>query len=104
MILQQHPREWWDIFAMWVIGTFFVFIAFANKGLFAGFKRMWLTIGIGVGTIVCLTLLFITGEIHSLLDVIVFSVGFLLGIGPVIGIAYFLTRRWKRKEGIDEEK
>ena len=107
LILQQHPREWWDIFAIWVIGILFVFIAFANRGLYDldhGFKRKQLTIPIGVGIFVSLTLLFIAGKIHSALDVIVFLVSILLGIGPVIGIAYFLTRRWKRKEGIQDEE
>ena len=32
LILEQHPREYWDIFAIWVIGMLFVFIACANKG------------------------------------------------------------------------
>ncbi|MFH1614369.1 MAG: DUF6773 family protein [Planctomycetota bacterium] len=105
LILKQHPREWWDIFAIWVIGILFVFIAFANKGLFDhGFKRMWLTIGIGVTIIVFLTLLFIAGEIHSVADGAMYLGGILLGMGPVIAIAYFLNRRWKRKEGIEDEK
>ena len=104
LILKQHPREWWDIFAIWCIGIFFVFIAYANKGVFAhGFKRFWLTIGI-VNLIVLFTLFVIMGIIHSVVHVGVFLVSFLLGMGPVIGIAYFLNRRWKRKEGIEDEK
>ena len=104
LILKQHPREWWDIFAILVIGILFVFIAYANKGLFDhDFKRMWLTIGIGV-IIVNITLFFIMGKIHSVVHVGVFLVGLLLGMGPVIAIAHFLNRRWKRKEGIEDEK
>ena len=105
LILKQHPREFWDIFAIWVIGIFFVFIAYANKGLYdIGFKRFWLAIGIGVTISVTLTLLFIAGEIHSVVDVGLYLIGFLFGIGPVIAIACFLNRRWKRKEGIEDEK
>ena len=106
LILRQHPREFWDIFAIWVMGIFFVFIASANKGLYDidhSFKRMWLTIGIVV-PIVSLALLFIAGEIHSVADGCMYLGGVLLGIGPVIAIAYFLNRRWKRKEGIEDEK
>jgi CHASE2 domain-containing sensor protein len=104
LILQQHPREWWDIFAIWVIGILFVFIAFANKGLFDHRFGRSLTIGIGVGIIVFLTLTFIAGEIHSVVDVVMYLIGFLFVIGSVIGIVYFLNRRWKRKEGIEEEE
>ena len=103
-ILKQHPREFWDIFAIWVIGTLFVFIAYANKGVFDhSFKRLWLTIGI-VNLIVLFTLFFIMGQIHSVVDVGALLIGFLPGMGLVIGIAYFLNRRWKRKEGIEDEK
>ncbi len=104
LILKQHPRDWWDIFAIWVIGSLFVFIAYANKGVFAhGFKRYWLTIGIGV-IIGNITLFFIMGQIHSVVHVGVFLIGLLLGMGLVFGICHFLTWRWKRKEGIEDEK
>jgi len=104
LILKQHPRDWWDIFAIWVIGILFVFIAYANKGVFAhGFKRFWLTIFIGA-FIVNFTLFFIMGQIDSVVHVGGYLIGFLLGMGPVIGIAYFLNRHWERKEGIEDEK
>ncbi len=104
LILKQHPRDWWDIFAIWVIGILFVFIAYANKGVFAhGFKRYFLTIFIGV-FIVNFTLFFIMGRMHSVVHVGVFLVSFSLGMGLVIGTAHILNRRWKRKEGIEDEK
>jgi len=104
LILRQHPREWWDIFAIWVIGIVFVFIAYANKGIFdPGFKRFWLTIFIFL-IIGLFALFFFLGQIHSIVDVGTFLIGFLPGIGLVIGIAYFLNRQWKRKEGIEDEK
>jgi len=104
LILKQHPREIWDIFAIFCIGTLFVFFAYANKGVFDhGFKMRWLTIGI-VNLIVFFTLFFIMGQIHFVVDVSVFLISFLLGMGLVIGIAHFLNRRWKRKEGIEDEK
>jgi len=103
-ILKQHPRDFWDIFAIWVICSLYGFIAFANKGVFDhGFKRLWLTIGI-VNLIVLFTLFFIIGQIHSVFDVGVFLISYLPAMGLVIGIAYFLNRRWKRKEGIEDEK
>jgi len=104
LILKQHPRDFWDIFAIWCIGTFFVFIAYANKGLFDhAFKRRWLTICISV-IIGVLTLQFITGRMHSVVDVGGLLIGVLAGLGPVVGISYFLNRRWKRKEGLEDEK
>jgi len=104
LILKQHPREWWDIFAIWVIGIIFIFIAYANKGVFDhGFKRIWLTIGI-VNLILLFTLFSIMGQIHSVVDVGVYLIGYLPAMGLVIGIAHFLNRRWKRKEGIEDEK
>jgi len=109
LILKQHPRDWWDILTIWFIGIFFVFIACANKGVVGHVfnKRYWLGICIGV-TILIFTLNFIEGRIHSVVDVGVTLIGSLVsslaGVGLVIGIALFLSRRWKRKEGIEDEK
>jgi len=104
LILKQHPREFWDILAIFFIGMLYVFIAYANKGVLDhDFKRRWLTIGI-VNLIVLFALFFFMGQIHSVVDAGGALIGFLLGIGPVIGISYFLNRRWKRKEGIEDEK
>ncbi|MHC4622719.1 MAG: hypothetical protein ACYS4W_02340, partial [Planctomycetota bacterium] len=68
-----------------------------------GFKTRWLAICIGV-FIGIFTLSFIKGRINSVVDVGALLIGFLPGMGLVIGIAYFLNRRWKRKEGIEDEK
>ena len=104
LILKQHIRDFWDIFAIFFIGTFFVFIAYSNKGVLDyGFKRRWLTICIGA-VIGVFTWQFIARPMHSVVDVGAFLIGFLPGMGLVIGIAYFLNRRWKRKEGIEDEK
>ncbi len=103
-ILKQHPREFWDFFAIFLIANLFVFIAYANKGVFdLNFKRFWWSLGIFL-TILLFTLFFIKGEIRSVADGAMYLGGSLLGIGPVIAIAYFLNRRWKRKEGIEDEK
>ena len=103
-ILKQHPRDFWDFFAIFLIANLFVFIAYASKGVFDHrFKMTWLTIGIGV-FIVNFTLFFIMGRMHSVVDVGELLIGFLLGMGLVIGVVYFLNRRWKRKEGIEDEK
>ncbi len=104
LILKQHPRDWWDILAIWLIGILFVFIAYANKGVFDHrFKKFWLTICIFV-LIGIFTLFFIMGPIHSVVEVGAMLIGSLSGMGLVIGIAYFLNRHWKRKEGIEDEK
>ena len=104
LILKQHVRYFWDIFAILFIGAFFVFIAYARKGVLDhDFKRRWLAICISA-CIGALTVQFILGQIHSVVDVGVFLIGFLPGMGLCIGIAHFLNRRWKRKEGIEDEK
>ena len=104
LILKQHPRDFWDFIAIFILGTFFVFIAYASKGVLDhGFKRRWLTICIAA-FIGIITVQFITGQIHSVVDVGASLIGVLPGLGLVIGIAYFLNRRWKRKEGIEDEK
>ena len=104
LILKQHPREFWDFFAIFVIANIFVFIAYANKGVFDhGFKIFWLAICIGA-FIGILTVFFIMGRMHSVVDVGALLIGFLPGMGLVIAIAHFLNRRWKRKEGIEDEK
>ena len=104
LILKQHPRDFWDFIAIFFIGSLYGFIAFASKGVFdPGFKTRWLSICIGA-FIGIFTVFFIMGRIHSVVDVGALLIGFLPGIGLVIGIAYFLNRRWKRREGIEDEK
>ena len=104
LILKQHIRDWWDIFAIWFIGILYLFIAQANKGVLDhGFKRRWLAICIGA-FIGIFAVFFIMGRIHSVVDVGAVLIGFLPGMGLVIGIAHFLNRRWERKEGIEDEK
>ncbi len=103
-ILKQHPRDFWDFFAIFLIANLFVIIAYASKGAFAhNFKRFWLAI-FTVVFIVNFTLFFIMGRKRSVFNAGEFLIGSLLGMGLVIGILYFLDRRWKRKEGIEDEK
>ena len=103
-ILKQHPREFWDFMAIFFIANLYGFIAFASKGIFDHkFKRFWFAICIGI-IITNTTLMFIIGRVHSIVDLCVFLFASLLGVGLVIAIAYFLNRRWKRKEGIEDEK
>ncbi len=103
-ILKQHPRQFWDFMAIFFIVSLYGSIAFANKGVYAhNFKRYWLGIGIGVIT-VNITLFFIKGQINSIVDVGGMLIGLLIGMGLLIAVAYFLNRRWKRKEGIEDEK
>jgi len=105
LILKQHVWEFWDIFAIWFFGIFFVFFAYARKGVFAhhSFKRTWLPICIAV-IIVNFTLFLGMGPIHSVFEVGAFLISLLSGTGLAIGIAYLLNRRWVRKEGIEDEK
>jgi len=109
LILKQHIRDYWDIFAIFFIGTLFVFIAYAKKGVLDhDFKRRWLTICIAAPIAAAIiffpTWQSIAGQMPSVVYVGLFLIGFLPGMGLVIGIAYFLNRRWKRKEGIEDEK
>ena len=104
LILKQHPRDFWDFIAIFFIGSLYGFIAFANKGVFDyGFKRFWLAICIGA-FIGIFTAFFIMGRIHSVVDAGALLIGFLPGMALVIGIAYFLNRRWERKAGVEDEK
>jgi len=103
-ILKQHPRQFWDFMAIFFIASLYGFIAFSKKGVFdQNFKKFWFAICIGI-IIVNITLMFIIGRIHSIVDLCVFLFASLLGVGLLIAIAYFLNRRWKRKEGIEDEK
>ena len=103
-ILKQHPREFWDFMAIFFIASFYGFIAFSNKGVFDhNFKRYWFAICIVI-IFVNITLMFIIGRIHSIVDLCVFLFSSLFGVGLCIAIAYCLNRRWKRKEGIEDEK
>ena len=104
LILKQQPREIWDLLAIFCIGTLFVFIAYASRGVLGpGFKMRWLTIGI-VNLIVFLALLFFMGRMHSAVDAAAVLIGYLPAMGLVIAVSYYLNRRWERKEGIEDEK
>ena len=103
-ILKQDPREFWDFMAIFFIVSLYGSIAFANKGVFDhNFKRFWLSIGIGV-ILGNTALFFILGQIYSVAEVCTFLLGVIPGVGLVLAIAYFLNRRWKRKEGIEDEE
>ena len=107
LILKQHPREIWDIAAIFFIGTLYVFIASAKNGVIdpGFFKWRSLTIGFAIAAIIGFFMFqYIAGRTPSVVEVGAFMIGFLPGMGLVIGIAYFLNRRWKRKEGIEDEK
>jgi len=102
LILEQHIRYFWDIFVILIIGAFFVFGACARRGaLDHEFKRKWGAICISA-CIGALAVQFFLGRMRSIVDVGVFLVGFLPGMGLCIGIAHFLNWRWKRKEGIED--
>ena len=102
-ILKQHPREFWDFLAIFAIAIFYGFIAKATKGIFdQNFKRFWFGICIGI-IITNMTLMYIMGRIHSIVDLCVFLFSTLFGVGLIIAAAYFLNRRWKRKEGLEDE-
>ena len=104
LILKQHPREFWDILAILFIGMFFLCIAYAKAGFVPHVsKREWLTMGI-VNLVVFLTLLFIMGQMHSVVDVGALLLGFIPAMMLVIGVFHFLKRRWERKEAIEDEK
>ena len=103
-VLKQHPREFWDFFAIFLIVSLYGFIAFASKGAFdQRFKKTWLTIGITV-IVGNTALFFIMGQIHSIAELGAFLLGIIPSVGLVIAVTYFLNRRWKRKEGIEDEK
>jgi len=105
LILKQHPREIWDIIAIFLIVNIFFFFASANKGAI-DFGLRWKTVAICIaaGIIGLFTIHFITGRMFSFIDLSVLLFGCLLTMGLFFGIPYFLNRRWKRKEGLEDEK
>ncbi len=111
VILKRDPRDFWDIFAIFFIGTLYVGIACANKGVFGhGITRKSLTIAIPVGIIIGAAIIgfsawkFGMPGMDSVVDVLTLLIGTLLVMGLVFGVAHFLKRRWERKEGIEDEK
>jgi hypothetical protein len=104
LVLKQRPQEFWDIIAIFFIGMFFLCIAYARAGFVPLVsKRQWLTIGI-VNLVVLLTLSFIMGQMHSVVDAGAMLLGFIPATVLVFGVFHFLKRRWERKEGIEDEE
>ena len=111
VILKQHPRAYWDIIAIFFIGTLYVGIACANKGILGhGLTKRSLTIAFPVGMIIAAAIMGFSGwkfgapGMDSLIDVLALLIGTLLMMGLLIAAAYGLKRRWERKEGIEDEK
>jgi hypothetical protein len=103
-ILKQPPSQWWDIAAIWLIGVFFLFIVYAGKGVFDHcLKRLALTIGITV-IVVNTALFYLLGQIHSIRELGAFLLGVIPSVGLVFAAAYLLNRRWKQKQGLDEDE
>jgi hypothetical protein len=107
LILRQHPKEWWDIFAIFLIGTFYVYIGHAKNGVLDSHLFKWKTMTVGI-TCAAIAAIFvsqyITGRTFSVAEVGLFLIGFLPSMGLITGITYFLNRRWKQKEGLEDEK
>ncbi len=102
-ILKQHPRQFWDFMVIFFIASFYGFIALASKGVLDhNFKRFWFAICIAI-IITNMTLMYTILRIHSIVDLCVFLFSSLFGVGLIIAVAYFLNRRWKRKQGIEDE-
>lgn len=102
-ILKQHPREFWDFLAIFVIVSLYGSIAFANKGVFDhNFKRLSLTIGITV-IVVNTAIFFCMGQIKSITELGAFLLGVIPAIALVIAATYLLNRHWKRKAGLEDE-
>ena len=106
LILKQHIRDFWDICAIFFIGTLYACIAYANKGVLGhSFTRRSVTIGIaGAAIIGFFTWQFGPYPMNFVVYVGTVLIGSLTAIGLWIGIARPLNRRWKRKEGIEDEK
>ena len=104
LILKQHPREFWDIIAIFGIGMCFLSVAYARAGFVPLVsKRQWLTVGI-VNLVVLFTLFFVMGQMHSAVDAGAALLGFIPATVLVVGIFHFLRRRWERREASEEEQ
>jgi len=104
LVLRQPAKEFWDIFAIWVIGILFGFISFAVKGVFdVGFRRVIVPIVVIVLVAVPVTFL-VAGQIHSASRFFAVFISGALGMGLFVLAAYLLTRLWRRRHGLDDEK
>ncbi len=108
-ILKQHPRDFWDIFAIFFISTLYFFIARANSGTITidfSERKWWLTFGIAAlsACISFVLLQLIMTRTLSAVEVGTFLIGFFPGMILLIALAYFLNQRWKRKAGVEEEE
>ena len=109
LYLGQHPRECWDLIAVFFVGGVYCNIANVVRGNVrdlhgSSFPRLWERL-VRILLIVSLTILALNlwrGRIASVADLVEDWLGFLIIVPTGLVLLYFLVRRRKRGDDVTE--
>ncbi|MBT7914087.1 hypothetical protein HN588_09280 [Candidatus Bathyarchaeota archaeon] len=101
--LHQPVREYWDLGAIFFIGTGFVFLALLSKGGYSGnlgrhFKIITPTV---VVTILVVNVLM--GKVNTIGDSAKTILGAALGMALILPVSFYLNRRWEKRQGLRDD-
>lgn len=100
--LGQPVSEYWDMALIFFIGTLYVVIAGFARG--AVYENAVIRFGKWSVPIIVITIVAVSyyqGQIHSVVDVVVFVVSALVGLSVFGLVSYYLYRRWEKQNLLD---
>ena len=96
--LKQPIEQYWDLAAIFFVGTLFVSISMFSRG--AVYKNVIPTVFVSMTlsiTIVIVALNYFLGEITSIMELIETIISIAIGLSLVMVVFYILYKRWESK-------
>jgi len=102
-VLDQNPKDYWDIFIILFLGSAYVCINLFSHGLYAGYTKI-IIISMSLGIIIVNSVVsYFRGNINSFFDLFVTVSGTILGLLIVIPLMLYLNYRWKKKNELIDQ-
>ena len=101
--LHQPVREYWDISAIFFIGTCFVFLALLSKGGYSGNLGRHFKITMPTIVITIFVVNFLKGKIVTTGDAAKTILGTAMGIALILPVSFYLNRKWEKRQGLRDD-
>ncbi len=101
-ILGQKINEFWDLFIIFHLGTFYVFFNLITHGAWYAGKIKNRIIRICVGVTIGITLAnYLRGDLNSFYDVFELILGLIIGFLIIIPVILYLNYWWKKRNELE---